>query len=220
MNKVLQFLTELTENNNREWFNDNRKRYEESRDKVIFLTDVLINEIGLFDSQVLGLSPKDCVFRIFRDVRFSKDKRPYKTNFGSFICKGGRKSMNPGYYFHIEPGNCFVGGGIYMPPAEPLRTIRSYMADHAEEFLEIINESAFKKNFPEMYNDTLKTAPKGFPKDHAFISLLRYKSFIFSKGMKDSVVTSDKYVEQMVEHFKQLQALNAFLYEALELSND
>lgn len=215
MDKVLQFLKELSENNNREWFNDNRKRYEESRDKVIFLTDVLINEIGKFDSQVRGLSPKDCVFRIFRDVRFSKDKRPYKTNFGSFICKGGRKSVNPGYYFHIEPGGSFIGGGIYMPPAEPLKAIRNYMAEHAEDFLEITNKTSFKKNFPEMYDDQLKLAPKGFPKDHKYIKLLKYKSFIFSKEIKDSVVKSDKYVEKMIDNFEQLKDVNAFLYEAL-----
>ena len=215
MDKVLQFLKELNKNNNREWFQDNKKRYEECRDKMNFLTDVLINEIGRFDSEVRGLSPKECVFRIFRDVRFSKDKRPYKTNFGSFICKGGRKSMNPGYYFHIEPGNSFIGGGIYMPPSEPLKSIRNYMAEHADTFLEIANEPGFKSKFPEMYNDQLKTAPKGFPKDHEYISILKYKSFIFSKEMKDPVVKSDTYVEEMVKGFQQLYAVNAFLYEAL-----
>jgi uncharacterized protein (TIGR02453 family) len=215
MDKVLQFLKELSENNSREWFNDNRKRYEESRDKVIFLTDVLINEIGEFDSGVRGLSAKNCVYRIFRDVRFSKDKLPYKTNFGSFICKGGRKSMNPGYYFHIEPGGSFIGGGIYMPPAEQLKAIRNYMAEHAEEFEDIIDEPGFKKNFPEMYDDKLKTAPKGFPKDHEFIRLLRYKSFIFSKALKDEMVLSDKYVAKMVQSFNELQPVNSFLYEAL-----
>lgn len=215
MDKVLQFLKELSDNNNREWFQDNKKWYEESKNKVLFLTDVLINEIGKFDSAVSGLNPKDCIFRIFRDVRFSKDKRPYKINFGSFICKGGRKSMNPGYYFHIEPGRCFVGGGIYMPPSEPLKAIRNYMAEHADEYLEIINRPEFKKDFPEMYNDKLKTAPKGFPKDHEYIELLRYKSFIFSKELNDKAVKSDKYVETMVNSFEQLKAVNAFLYEAL-----
>uniref|UniRef100_UPI003217117A DUF2461 domain-containing protein n=1 Tax=uncultured Draconibacterium sp. TaxID=1573823 RepID=UPI003217117A len=215
MDKVLHFLTELSANNNREWFNDNRKRYEESRDKVVFLTDVLINEIGKFDSEVRGLSPKDCVFRIFRDVRFSKDKRPYKTNFGSFICKGGRKSMNPGYYFHIEPGSSFVGGGIYMPPSEPLKQIRNYMSENAEEFLAISDDPGFKKTFPQMYDDKLKTAPKGFPKDHEFIDLLRYKSYIFSKEIDDKIVTGNKYIEHMVGLFDQLHPVNAFLNEAL-----
>ena len=114
MKKVLQFLQELTENNNREWFNDNRKRYEESRDKIFFLTDVFINEIKKFDPEITGISPKDCVYRIFKDVRFSKDKLPYKTNFGSFIAKGGRKSPDAGYYLHIEPDEFFIGAASLL----------------------------------------------------------------------------------------------------------
>ncbi len=216
MDKVLEFLKELAANNNREWFQDNKKWYNECREKVLFLTDVLINEIGKFDPEVRGLQPKDCMFRIFRDVRFSNDKSPYKTNFGSFICKGGRKSMNPGYYFHLEPDGCFIGGGIYMPPAEPLRTIRNFMADHAEEFLEFTEDPDFKKDFPEMYDDRLKTAPKGFPKDHEHIELLRYKSYIYSKTFSDKVVKSDKYVETVVDTFHQLYPVNSFLYRALE----
>ena len=215
MEKVLGFLKQLAENNNREWFNDNRKWYEESREKLLFLTDVLINEIGDFDPAVRGLQPKDCVFRIFRDVRFSKDKRPYKTNFGSFICKGGRKSMNPGYYFHIEPGGCFIAGGVYMPPSPVLKSIRNYVADHAEEFLEITSESDFEKQFPEMYDDKLKLAPKGFPKDHEHIDLLKYKSYIFSKTLADRVVTSDDYIKKVVQFYEQLYPVNVFLYEAL-----
>lgn len=216
MEKVLQFLKELSENNNREWFQQNKKRYEENKEKVLFLTDVLINEIGKFDESIRGLQPKDCMFRIFRDVRFSKDKRPYKTNFGSFICKGGRKSMNPGYYFHLAPDGCFVAGGIYMPPAETLRAVRSYLADHAEEFLEITQDPDFNASFPEMYDDQLKTAPKGFPKDHEYINLLKYKSFIFSKTFNDKEVKSKEYLELMVDAFRIVSPLNQFLYRALD----
>lgn len=215
MDKVLQFLEQLAANNNREWFNENKKWYEESREKVLFLTDVLINEISEFDPQVRGLQPKDCMFRIFRDVRFSKNKEPYKTNFGAFICKGGRKSMNPGYYFHIEPGGCFVAGGIYQPPADILRTVRNYLAEHAAEFVEITNEASFKKEFPEMYDDRLKLPPKGFPKDHEHIELLKYKSFIYSKNISAKTVTNEKYLPVMVEAFERVSPLNAFLYEAL-----
>lgn len=216
MDKVIQFLQELSKNNNREWFNDNRNWYEESRDKIIFLTDVLINEIGKFDSKVAGVSPKNCVFRIFRDVRFSKDKQPYKTNFGSFIAKGGRKSIYPGYYFHIEPEESFVGGGVYMPQAEPLRDIRNYLAEHALEFKEIMNDNTFKIIYKEMYDHQLKTAPKGFPKDHEFIDLLKYKSFVFSKRIENSEITGKSYISDTVQSFKQLYKANSFLYEALE----
>ena len=174
MEKVLDFLTDLAANNNRDWFQANKKRYDESREKVLFLTEVLINEIRKFDSSVPALSPKDCVFRIFRDVRFSNDKRPYKTNFGAYITKGGRKGTNAGYYFHLDPAGSFAGGGIYMPPADQLRAIRNYLAINGAEFLDLINDPDFKKTYPEMYDDQLKTVPKGFPKDHEFIDLLKY----------------------------------------------
>ena len=215
MDKVLNFLGELAENNNREWFHDNKPRYDECRQKVLFLTEVLINELGEFDTQIRGLQAKDCMYRIFRDVRFSKDKRPYKTNFGSFICKGGRRSVNPGYYFHIEPGGSFIGGGIFKPQSEQLRAIRNYLTEHGDEFMELTSSPDFKREFPEMYDDKLKTAPKGFPKDHALIALLRYKSFIFSKSFADSTVTGDRFVEKIVAGFETLQPVNSFLYEAL-----
>ncbi len=216
MDKVLEFLTDLSANNNREWYHANKKRYEESREKVLFLSDVLINEIRKFDPEIPALSPKDCVFRIFRDVRFSHDKRPYKTNFGAFIAKGGRKSMNAGYYFHIDPEGSFAGGGVYMPPAEPLKAIREYMAENAEEFLDIIKDKNFKKVYPEMMDDKLKTAPKGYPKDHEHIDLLRYKSFVFSNQFSKSQVSANNYIENLVHSFKTLQPVNRFLNEALE----
>jgi uncharacterized protein (TIGR02453 family) len=216
MIQVIQFLQELSENNNREWFQNNKKRYDESREKVLFLTEVVINEIRKFDPEIPLLEPKDCLFRIFRDVRFSNDKRPYKTNFGSFIAKGGRKSMHAGYYFHIEPSGSFVGGGIYMPAAEPLKAIREYIAENGEEFLSIINNKDFKTVYPEMMDDKLKTAPKGFSPDHEFINLLRYKSFAFSSQLNKSQILADNYIEQLVYSFKILQPVNRFLNDALE----
>ncbi|MFW5822210.1 MAG: DUF2461 domain-containing protein [Tangfeifania sp.] len=215
MEQVLQFLQELSENNNREWFNENRKRYEESREKILFLTDIFINEIRKFDPEITPMNPKDCMFRIFRDVRFSKDKRPYKTNFGSFIAKGGRKSIYPGYYFHIEPTGSFIGGGIYMPAAGPLKAIRSHIEKHPEEFLAIINDPDFKAFFPEMMDHKLKTAPRGVDKDHPFIDLLRYKSYAFSSPVKTGILLQGKYVETSVNAFMELCKVNAFLNEAL-----
>jgi uncharacterized protein (TIGR02453 family) len=216
MEKVLQFLRELSENNDRLWFEANKAGYTESRNKVLFVTDVLINEIRKFDDHIPHLDSKDCMFRIFRDVRFSNDKRPYKTNFGSFISKGGRKSECAGYYFHIEPGQSFMGGGIYMPAAEPLKAIRNYISRFPHEFLEIINQPEFKPVFPEMYDHRLKTAPKGFAKDHEFIHLLRYKSFTFTVSISDEELVNGKFIEKAVEAFRQLQKVNAYLNEALE----
>ena len=215
MLQVIQFLKDLSANNNREWFQVNKKRYEESKDKVLFITEVLINEIRKFDPEIPLLDPKDCLFRIFRDVRFSNDKRPYKTNFGSFIAKGGRKSIYAGYYFHIEPNESFSGGGIYMPEAGPLKAIRDYIADNGEEFSSLLNDRKFKKVYPEMMDDKLKTAPKGYDPNHEYIDFLRYKSFAFSGGVDISQVVADNYIEHLVSSFKILYPVNDFLNKAL-----
>jgi uncharacterized protein (TIGR02453 family) len=216
MNQVIRFLQDLSENNNREWFQENKTRYDESRKKVLFLTEVVINEIRKFDPEIPLLNPKDCLFRIFRDVRFSNDKRPYKTNFGSFMAKGGRKSVYAGYYFHIDPAGSFAGGGIYMPEAEPLKAIREYISENGEEFLSLINNKNFVKVYQEMMDDKLKTTPKGFSPDHEFIDLLRYKSFAFMSPISQPEVLADNFIEKLVESFKTLHPVNRFLNEALE----
>ncbi len=216
MDKVLEFLTELAANNNRDWFHDNKERYNENREKMLFVTDVLINEIRKFDREVPLLEPKDCLFRIYRDVRFSNDKRPYKTHFGGFISKGGRKGIYAGYYFHVDPVGSFSGGGIYMPAAVELRAIRNRIAEYGAEFLEIMDDPDFKKTYPELMDDKLKTAPKGFPKDHEFIDLLRYKSFAFSTPISTSEILNGDYISLNVSAFKKLSHINAFINEAFE----
>lgn len=216
MQEVLNFLSELRVNNNKEWFDQNRHRYEESRKKVLFLTELVIHEISSFDAEIGNLSAKDCIFRIFRDVRFSTDKTPYKINMGSFIARGGRKSVGAGYYFHIEPGGSFVGGGAYCPPADSLKALRTEIFDHPAEFKQLIYSNSFRKMYPEMYDDQLKTAPKGFPKDFPEIDLLKYKSYAFTSRITDEVVASDAYVGQIVGAFKELAPVNRFLNMALD----
>jgi uncharacterized protein (TIGR02453 family) len=216
MHEVLNFLSELKENNTKEWFDLNRGRYEASRKKVLFLTELVIHEINKFDSEIGNQDPKNCVFRIFRDVRFGSDKTPYKTNMGSFIAKGGRKSISAGYYLHIEPGGSFVGGGSYCPPPENLKAIRTEIFDHPEEFKALISGDKFLRMYPEMYDDKLKTAPKGFPKDFPEIDILKYKSYAFTSPLNDSEVTGEAYVGKIVVAFKELAPVNRFLNTALE----
>lgn len=216
MQEVLHFLSELKENNNKEWFDLNRHRYEASRKKVLFLTEMMIQEISKFDPEIGNPDPKNCVFRIFRDVRFATDKTPYKTNMGSYIAPGGRKSISAGYYIHIEPGGSFVGGGSYCPPPDALKAIRTEIFDHPEEFKQLITTNSFRNVYPEMYDDKLKTAPKGFPKDFPEIDLLKYKSFAFTSKLDDSAVTSDFYVGKIVVSLKELYPVNRFLNAALE----
>jgi uncharacterized protein (TIGR02453 family) len=215
MKEVLNFLSELKENNNKEWFDENRTRYEESRKKVLFLTELINQEIAKFDPEIGILDPKNCVFRIFRDVRFSNDKTPYKTNMGSFIAKGGRKSISAGYYIHIEPGSSFVGGGSYCPPADALKAFRTEIFDRPDEFRQLIYSDSFRKTYPEMYEDKLKTPPKGFPKDFVEIDLLKYKSYAFTSRMEDSVVSGENYLTNIISSLKELSPVNRFLNEAL-----
>jgi uncharacterized protein (TIGR02453 family) len=216
MQEVLNFLSELKGNNNKEWFDQNRDRYQECRKKLLFLTEMIIHEVGKFDHEIGVQDPKNCVFRIFRDVRFSNDKTPYKTNMGSFIAKNGRKSISAGYYLHIEPGASFVGGGSYCPPADALKAFRTEIFDQPEEFKQLIFNESFRKVYPELYDDKLKTAPKGFPKDFPDIDLLKYKSFAFGSAIDDSVVTSEAYIEIILNSMKQLYPVNRFLNAALD----
>ena len=216
MQEVLNFLSELKENNNKEWFDLNRNRYEASRKKVLLLTEMIIQEIGKFDHGIGNPDPKNCVFRIFRDVRFATDKTPYKTNMGSYIAPGGRKSISAGYYIHIEPGGSFVGGGSYCPPPDALKAIRTEIFDHPEEFNQLISKNSFRKAYPEMYDDKLKTAPKGFPKDFPEIDLLKFKSYAFTSKLDDAAVISDTYFGKIVDSMKELYPVNRFLNAALE----
>lgn len=216
MQEVLHFLSELKANNHKEWFDQNRETYQECRKKILFLTELLIHEVGKFDPEIGAQDPKNCVFRIFRDVRFSNDKTPYKTNMGTYIAKGGRKSVSAGYYLHIEPGSSFVGGGAYSPPADALKAFRTEIFDHPDEFKRLINAESFKKLYPELYNDQLKTAPKGFQKDFPDIDLLKYKSYAFGSTISDSVVASDVFVEKIVYSMKVLHPVNRFLNNAID----
>lgn len=215
MKEVLQFLSELKENNNKEWFDQNRSRYEASRRKVLFLTELVNHEIVKFDPEVGIQDPKNCVFRIFRDIRFSSDKTPYKTNMGAYIAAGGKNSLGAGYYIHIEPGGSFVGGGAYCPQPDALKAIRTEIFDRAEDFKKLIHSKSFLNVYPEMYDDKLKTPPKGFPKDFPDIDLLKYKSFAFTGRIGDEVVRSDQYVGKIISAFQELTPVNQFINEAL-----
>ena len=126
--------------------------------------------------------------------------------------------MHAGYYLHIEPGISFVGGGIYMPPADSLKAIRNYLASHGDEFLELINDKNFRSIYPEMYDHQLKTTPKGFPKNHPNIALLRYKSIVFSASLDNNLITSDKFIEFVINAFRILQPVNGVLNQVLENS--
>lgn len=215
MKEIFDFLSNLANNNNKEWFDINRDTYQKTRQQFIHLTEIFINEIRSFDPEIPFLDPKKCVFRIFKDVRFSKDKTPYKNNYGTFIASDGRKGGNPGYYFHIQPGESFMGGGVYMPEADKLKSIRTEIYNHTEDYIELISAPEFKEKFQLFSDDKLKTAPRGFPKDFEHIDLLRYKSFAPFMRINDEQLFDPNLIETIISNFKLLTPFNHFLNHAI-----
>jgi uncharacterized protein (TIGR02453 family) len=212
---TLDFLRALKKNNNRNWFNKNKHLYEDARHDFEMFIGTLIQKISSFDKSVEFLQPKDCMFRIYRDVRFSKNKLPYKTNMGAAINQGGRKMPIPGYYFHLEPGGCFLAGGLYMPAPDVLLAVRNAIAGSKGVFRRIINNGEFKKYWG-LWENKLKTAPKGFPKDHPDIELLKYKSFVADSEFEDKLALTPKILDYSANAFKALKPMMDFLSSAVK----
>ncbi|HEX4957777.1 MAG TPA: DUF2461 domain-containing protein [Lacibacter sp.] len=215
---TLQFLKDLKKNNNKPWFDANRKRYEAAKADVAAFVQSIIEAHAKKDPSIAHLQAKDCMFRINRDVRFSKDKSPYKTNIGAFINPGGKKATTPGYYLHIEPGQCFAGGGMYMPMPDELKKVRQEIDYNFTDFKKIIQSKKFKTVYGDLDRSTeymLSRVPKGYEPDHAAAEYLKLKSFVAVIKIKDGEVTSPAYKKQILTAFEVLQPLNEFLNEAV-----
>ncbi|MBN2236301.1 MAG: DUF2461 domain-containing protein [Bacteroidales bacterium] len=213
---IIDFLNELKDNNNREWFLVNKSRYEEARQTMYSMLGQLISEISKFDSSIASVEPKDCLFRIYRDVRFAKDKNPYKTNMGGFIVPGGKNSGNAGYYLHLEPENSFVGGGIYMPEAARLKAIRNEIYYSENEINEIINQKDFKNYFSKISGDALVRPPKGFDPEFKSMELLKLKSYTMIHPIGNNDFNNPHLIQEMAKIFKAMYPLNTFLNRAVQ----
>jgi uncharacterized protein (TIGR02453 family) len=216
MKKSLSFLRDLEKHNNRDWFQANRARYDEARVEILAFIETLVSQIGLFDPELGPVNPKSTLFRINRDIRFSRDKSPYKTNFGAFIAREGKKSGYAGYYFHLDPTGSFMAGGIYHPEPEVLKKVRQEVYENPEEFLGIVTEKTFREYFGELYDDRLKTCPKGYPKDFEYIDLLRYKSYLVSRDFKENLLSSGGLLEETLKGMRLVHPLVRFINYALE----
>jgi len=217
MEKTLKFLAKLKKNNDRDWFNANKKEFEAAREEFSAAVEDLIGRIAGFDPSVIGTAPKDCVFRIYRDVRFSKDKSPYKTAFGAYIAPGGRKSMFPGYYLHAEPKASFLAGGMHMPSAQDLFAVRTAIAEDPKAIQKIEKAAGFRKYFDGISShESLKTAPKGFDPAHPAIDLLRLKGYTVSHQVKDAEIKDGKFPAYAVKVFKAMKPLIDYLRTATE----
>jgi uncharacterized protein (TIGR02453 family) len=215
MKEIFDFLKDLTNHNDRDWMVQNKKRYESAKKTFEVVVKDLITGISAFEPKVGELKPKDCIFRLHRDVRFSKNKAPYKTNFGAAINEGGRKAPNPTYYIHLQPGNSFIAGGVYMPQSEALKKIRQEIDYNPGELKKVIEHKEFAKTWGPLTGESLKTAPQGYPKDHPNIELLRLKSFIVMNELNDDFFYQDDFVEQVVDRYKVLSPLNEYLSVAM-----
>jgi uncharacterized protein (TIGR02453 family) len=217
---TLKFLKDLKKNNNKPWFDANRKRYEDAKKDFENFIQQVIDLHGKKDKTISSLKAKDCLFRINRDVRFSKDKSPYKTNFGASINKGGRKAFSTaGYYFHLEPGQCFVGGGIYQPMPEELKKVRQEIDYNFNDFKKIIGAKKFKSFYGDLDKSKeflLSRVPKGYGPDNPAADYLRMKSYIAMVEQKDAGLTSKDLVKKTVAAFEALQPVIQFINNSLE----
>jgi uncharacterized protein (TIGR02453 family) len=209
--KVFDFLKKLTTNNNREWFNENKSLYTDSQENIVAFLEDLLTEMSEFDEELGKIDAKKSLFRIYRDTRFSKDKIPYKTNFGASLGMG-KGSQKGGYYLHMEPGKSFIAGGIYMPESSVLKELRKEISLYGEDFLKILNNKDFKKHFPELdQDDKLKKIPQGFEKEDSMGEYLKLKNFIVVYYLKDEEILDKNAVKNLTKIFKLMKPLNDFL---------
>jgi uncharacterized protein (TIGR02453 family) len=217
METTLHFLKKLKINNNREWFDSNKSEYLASKEIFEEFVSELIKGINKFDKKVsLDLKPKDCTFRIYKDVRFSKDKTPYKNNMSASINPGGKKSNIPGYYFHLEPDACFLAGGVYMPMPDVLKAIRQEIDYNPLPLINVLKSASFKKEFNGLdEEDKLKNPPKGFNKDHAHSEILKNRHFIVSQKFENKVILKKDGLSKTLDSFKAMYPFLDYLRKAI-----
>ncbi|NKB60470.1 MAG: TIGR02453 family protein [Alphaproteobacteria bacterium] len=213
---TFSFIADLGQNNSREWFEDNRARYDTARNDFISFIGVLLMEIETFDSRVAGMDPRRCIFRIYRDTRFSNLKTPFKTNFGARILLGGSKNLHQrtGYFMNIEPGNCRLSGGAFRPEPEWLHTIRQRIATDSTNLKRILDDRTFRKTFNGLEGEAVKTAPRGFSKDHPDIVLIRQKSLMARHPLDDGAMFTPGFLKHAARVYEALLPLNEYLDNA------
>jgi uncharacterized protein (TIGR02453 family) len=212
---LFQFLSDLKTHNSKEWFDSNRKEYQLLRDEfLLFISDVLI-ELGKIDDRFAAMNASKCIFRINRDIRFSKNKDPYKTNFGMNLNLSGSKEFFCGFYLHLEPENTFFAGGTYLPPSAILQSIRQEIDYNATDFKKIVESKKFLHVFEGITGDSLSRPPKGYDADNEMINYIKLKSFIAEKRISTADLTSIQLKEMIVEYAELIMPLNNFLLTAI-----
>ncbi len=194
------FLRALEKNNNRPWFNDHKDKYLAEHEKMLHFVELLLTEMNQLD-ELEPMTPKKSLFRIYRDVRFSKDKSPYKSHFSGRM-RRATKWKRGGYYYHFEPGNSIIAGGFWNPSSDDIKHIRKQIASDSKPLRKVLASAPFKKLFGSLQGDQVKTAPKGFSKDHPDIDLLRHKQFLVYRHFTNTEVHDASFLKEVVKTFK------------------
>ena len=210
--ELFDFLKKLKNNNNREWFKEHKKQYDILYAWFVGVVQELIERIGTFDPEIAGLNAKNCIYRIYRDIRFSNDKTPYKTHFGAYMTGfGGRTGFYAGYYIHLEPGNSLLSGGCWQPPSALLKRLRQDIFVNMDEFLEIIENREFKETYPGLEGELQKRMPEGFPVDHPHADILKHKDFVVTSMKPEAFFNTESWKKIAISDFKKLYPFNRFL---------
>ncbi len=217
MQQTLNFLNKIKKNNNRDWFEKNKPVYLEVKQAHEQVVQQVINNIAKFDPKIAGLEAAKTTFRIYKDVRFSKDKTPYKSNMGASINPGGKKSDIPGYYLHVEPGNSFLAGGCWMPMPDKLAAMRQEIDYNYADFKKILAHKEFKKYFDGINDEgKLVNPPKGYDKENPAVEILKNKCFILVHNIDDKMLLSKEYPKYAASVFKAMYPFLLFLREAVK----
>lgn len=217
--EALLFLDDLIANNNTDWMHDNKKRYEDYKKAYHNFIASVLAEMKPLDSKLEPLEVKNCTFRINRDIRFSKDKSPYKTNMGVWLSQNKNRKNAPGYYIHYEKGNCFIAGGVWCPEPSELKLIRKEIEFFHDDLEKIVSDKTFKKEFNQLdreENNVLKKAPKDFDPNHPAIEFLKLKSFTASEKIDEKLFTQPDFSSKIAQKLIALKPMNDFLSRALE----
>ncbi|MFA6820484.1 MAG: DUF2461 domain-containing protein [Bacteroidaceae bacterium] len=213
---IMDFLKDLALHNERPWFQENKVRYEEAKKAFEELTNDLIVRIGAFDNSVKNISPNDCIYRIYRDVRFSQDKSPYKRHFGCFINSRGKNSLHGGYYFHLQPNESMLGGGCWWLPTKILNVVRQTIVDQEQTFTQIVEDPVFKNLYSKVTYDPLKTIPRGMPKDFTHPEYIKCRNYCVGTNLEDSFFEGNNWMDEIIRRFKLMKPFVDFINDTVD----
>lgn len=216
--QTLAFLKTLAKNNNKTWFDNNREKYQAAKEDFEHFVGEVIAGLGKIDSGLASLSPKDCIFRQYRDIRFSKDKTPYKIHMGAYFNKGGKKVNTPGYYLHIQPGKSMIAGGLYQPEAKDLAKVRQEIDYNPKEWEAILSNKELRRHFSVVpdTSDRLTRLPKGYDASNPMIDHLKLKSFVVTQPLADDEITNKAFLKNLLRAYKALEPMITFLSRSIE----